>query len=102
MSTSKKYPRNWNEYNDKLVKRGEMILDLEFLGNWNGEIEKMKNGKVGGQYQYPPTFIMFLAVIHFLFNLPLRQTEGFINKLKIFVPGLKKPDFNNRKKGKHG
>lgn len=34
----------------------------------------------------------FLSVFHFLFNLPLRQTEGFVGGLRRFVPNLEKPD----------
>lgn len=90
----KKYPRNWKEYNDKLVRRGEMILDLDFLKEWNKELERMNNGKEGGRYEYPNSFIMFLSVFHFLFNLPLRQTEGFVKRLKGFIPGLVKPDYS--------
>ncbi len=37
---------------------------------------------------------MFVVVIHFLFNLPLRQTEGFVKKLKEFIPKLKEPDYS--------
>ena len=88
------HSRNWKEYNESLVKRGEIILNLDFLKEWDKEINKMNEGKEGRRYLYPNSFIMFLAVIHFLFNLPLRQTEGFINKLKEFIPGLAKPDYS--------
>jgi len=89
---AKKYARNWKDYNEHLVRRGEMLLDLEFLDNWSKELGNMNKGKRGRGFDYPKSFIMFLAVFHFLFNLPLRQTEGFVSGLSRFIPKLEKPD----------
>ncbi|CAD7768662.1 hypothetical protein FHEFKHOI_00375 [Candidatus Methanoperedenaceae archaeon GB50] len=41
--------RNWKEYDEKLVRRGELYISLDFLENWDEELSKMK------------TFIQFLA-----------------------------------------
>ncbi|HEX17540.1 MAG TPA: IS5/IS1182 family transposase, partial [Thermoplasmatales archaeon] len=27
--------RNWKEYNDKLVRRGEVYISLDFLDSWD-------------------------------------------------------------------
>ncbi len=35
---AKEYARNWKSYNEQLVKRGEMLFDLEFLDNWSREL----------------------------------------------------------------
>ncbi|MFQ5888135.1 MAG: IS5 family transposase [Candidatus Hydrothermarchaeales archaeon] len=83
---------NWKEYNERLVRRGELLLDLEFLKTWEEDLEKMNSGKNGKPYKYPEEFIRFLGVLHVLFNLPFRQTEGFIRALERFVPSIKKPD----------
>jgi hypothetical protein len=31
--------RNWKEYNEALVRRGEILLDMEFLDNWSKELK---------------------------------------------------------------
>ena len=31
--------RNWREYNEKLVKRGEMYISLDFVESWRKELE---------------------------------------------------------------
>ncbi len=37
MKIYKKYIRNWSEYNEHLVRRGEMYIDLDFIENWDEE-----------------------------------------------------------------
>lgn len=54
--------RNWKQYNEQLVVRGEFYLDFEFVNNWNKQLEKMNKGKRGGQYKYPDSFIRWEAV----------------------------------------
>jgi hypothetical protein len=39
--------RNWQEYNETLVKRGEMYLTFDFLGNWDKDLEKLNKDKLG-------------------------------------------------------
>jgi hypothetical protein len=31
--------RDWKEYNQELVKRGELLIDLDFLENWDRELK---------------------------------------------------------------
>ena len=33
--------RNWQEYNETLVKRGEMYLTFDFLEHWDKDLEKL-------------------------------------------------------------
>jgi hypothetical protein len=33
--------RNWKEYNEKLVKRGEFYLSLDFVESWDEEFEEL-------------------------------------------------------------
>ena len=77
--------RNWSEYNEKLVLRGEFYLSLEFLAKWESELLKMNVNKRGRRYQYPLQFIQWVAAIHVIFSLPYRQMEGFLRKLSHFV-----------------
>lgn len=85
--------RNWKEYNEKLVKRGEVYISLDFLENWDEELEKMNKGKVGRPYIYPETFIYFLGFLHIVF-LPFRQLEGFLRRLSEYIPRLKTLDYS--------
>lgn len=54
--------RNWKQYNEQLVVRGEFYLDFKFVGNWNKELKEMNKRKRGGQYKYPASFIKWEAV----------------------------------------
>jgi len=44
--------KNWEEYNEHLVRRGGILFSIDFLENWNEEIEKMNEGKRGRPYDY--------------------------------------------------
>ena len=39
--------RDWVTYNEQLVKRGEYLLALDFVENWDKELAEMNDGKVG-------------------------------------------------------
>ena len=52
--------RNWKEYNEKLVKRGEYYVNPRFPDAWLDE-KKMNHRKVGQPFLYPTSMIEFLA-----------------------------------------
>jgi len=41
----------WKETDERLIRRGELILDLESLKNHREELKKMNKGKVGPHYR---------------------------------------------------
>ncbi len=84
--------RDWEGYNEALVKRGLILLDLDFVAGWSRELKAMNDGKEGGRYRYPESFIKLLAVVH-AYVLPYRQLEGFMRGLSQHVDGLKAPDY---------
>lgn len=84
--------RNWIEYNEKLVRRGELYLSLDFLDHWDEEIERTNEGKRGRPYTYPWSMMEFLGYVHNLL-MPFRQIEGFLGKLSQFVSQLQVPDY---------
>jgi hypothetical protein len=86
------YLRDWNGYNEALVKRGLILLDLDFVEGWSRELKTMNDGKEGGRYRYPESFIKLLAIVH-TYVLPYRQLEGFMRGLSQYVDGLKAPDY---------
>jgi len=96
-SEKKKKPKrkiNWSEYNESLVRRGEMLFDSGFLQNWRAELKKMNERKEGPHYRYPNSLISLLATVH-VYLLPYRQLEGFLRMMSIYVKKLKEmvPDF---------
>lgn len=78
----KKYEdnRNWKEYNQKLIKRGEFYINPKFLETWNNEIKQMNIRKIGQPYFYPKSEIEFLAVLHAK-NFDYRALEGVIQSI---------------------
>ena len=93
----KKKPKrkiNWSEYNESLVRRGEMLFDSGFLQNWRAEVKKMIEGKEGPHYSYPNSLISLLATVH-VYLLPSRQLEGFLRMMSVYIKKLKEvvPDF---------
>lgn len=85
--------RNWREYNEALVRRGEILLDMDFIDTWPDELAKMNEGKVGKPFDYPESLIRLLAVVH-AYLLPYRQSEGFTRAL-ISHTSLKAPDYTS-------
>ena len=87
--------RNWQEYNESLVKRGEMYLTFSFLDSWGKDLEELNRGKLGRRFAYPWAFIELLMMIHVIFHLPYRQLEGFLRKLSELIPEIKPTDYTN-------
>ncbi len=48
MAKEKRPDRNWKEYNEHLVQRGEILLDIESLQSWQGKVHEMNLGKSFG------------------------------------------------------
>lgn len=90
----KKRKINWSEYNESLVRRGEVIFDTDFLENWRAELKLMNKGKEGAKYLYPNSLISLLAIVH-VYLLPYRQLEGFLRMMSIHIEKLQEavPDY---------
>ena len=84
--------RDWKGYNEALVKRGLILLDLDFIADWSRELKTMNERKEGARYRYPESFVKLLAIVH-AYVLPYRQLEGFMRALSQHVDGLKAPDY---------
>jgi len=67
--------RNWQEYNEYLVKRGEMYLTFDVLDSWERDLEELNRSKLGGRFAYSWDFIELLMLIHVVFHLPYRQSR---------------------------
>jgi hypothetical protein len=71
---------NWKNYNESLVKRGEILLDFDVIDNWNTELIEMNMNKEGRKFIYPDSFIKLLGYMRVYFHLPYRQTEGVVRE----------------------
>lgn len=92
-SRKKKRKVNWSEYNESLVKRGELLFDTGFLANWRAELKEMNKGKEGAKYRYPNSLILLLATVH-VYLLPYRQLEGFLKVMSAHIQELREvPDY---------
>jgi IS5 family transposase len=86
--------RDWHNYNEALVRRGELELDSSVIDEWNRDLKKANDGKVGEPFHYPESYIRLLAFIRLLFHMPYRETEGFVHFLSKHIEGLKVPDYS--------
>lgn len=91
-ASKKRYEvKNWREYNQALVNRGDFTFwfSEEVVDAWEHENEEKKNGR---PFKYSDLAIETLLTIRELFRLPYRQTEGFGRALaKLLNAGVAIP-----------
>ena len=78
---------NWKEYNETLVKRGEILLNLEFIKGMDEELKEMNKGKKGRPYKYPDSLFVWLGYLY-LFTHNYRVLEGICKALAEIIPGF--------------
>jgi len=83
--------RNFKKCTEQLVKRGEYLLDLDFVERWNQELAEMNLGKVGALFKFPNSLIQLQAVWHGK-SIPYRMIEGMTVRL---VEMSELPDYND-------
>ena len=77
--------KSWHDYNESLIERGRVLIDLSFLKASNKEIKKMNNGKVGAPFQYSDSYVQFLAFLKIGFKVPYRMVQGIVRGLSDYV-----------------
>ena len=84
--------RDWKKENEKYVVRGEFLFDLDFVKSWNKELEKMNEGKRGAKFQFPESFIEWLAVLsQWISN---RELQGVTRRFQMFGLIPKEADYS--------
>jgi hypothetical protein len=83
--------RDWQAYNEHLVKQGEYFLDLDFVENWNQELAEMNEGKRGASYRFPKSLIELQALWKAK-QMPCRMIEGLTRDLSKMG---QLPDYND-------
>jgi hypothetical protein len=82
---------NWAEYDRALVQRGDITLWFppDAADSWTPG----PSGKRGGKRKFSDQAIETALVLRLVFNLPLRQTEGFLRSvLSLMALDLEAPD----------
>ncbi|MFT7535153.1 MAG: hypothetical protein ACI85K_001104 [Hyphomicrobiaceae bacterium] len=92
---------NWPDYDQSLVERGNLTIWLspDAIGKWNARPTRRR----GGQPKYSDLAIEAALTLRLLFQLPLRQVEGFLRSLfDLMGLGLDVPDHTTlSRRGKH-
>lgn len=84
----------WKDVDERLIRRGELLLSLDFLEGYDRELEGMNRGKEGRPFTLTNSYTRFLGVVRYLFLMPYRQLEGFTIALHRLVPRLPSGDYS--------
>jgi hypothetical protein len=84
----------WKRVDERLIKRGMLIMDLDFLRNYQDELIGMNRKKRGRPYRIAESYVRFLAVIRHLFSIGYRQLEGLTRSLERVFPILPVIDYS--------
>jgi hypothetical protein len=77
--------QSWHDYDEALIERGCAILDLGSLTSWREELDAMNGEKLGRPYEFPNSYISFLAFVKVGFDIPYRTVEGITRELSEYV-----------------
>src|SRR3954471_679772 len=77
--------KSWHDYNESLIERGRILMDISFLRSSNKEILKMNQGKVGAPFEYSRTYIQFLAFLKIGFKIAYRTVQGIVRGLSDYI-----------------
>ena len=77
--------KSWHDYDESLIERGRILMDIGFLRSWNKEIKKMNKGKVGAPFEYSHSYLHFLAFLKIGFKIAYRTVQGIIRGLADYL-----------------
>jgi len=89
---------DWKAVDERLIRRGELILDLESIKNYEKELEEMNKGRPGPRYTLSDSYIRLLALVRDLFQMPYRQLQGYTRSLSKLIPELPEADYSGIRK----
>jgi len=84
----------WFVVDERLIRRGELLLGLDFLEGYDAELTGLNVGKVGRPFKITVRYVEFLTVVRYLFSMPYRQLEGFTRALNRLIPKLPSVDYS--------
>jgi hypothetical protein len=77
--------KSWHEYNESLIERGRILMDISLLRSAKSEIKNMNKGKVGAPFEYSSTYIQFLAFLKIGFKISYRTVQGIVRGLSDYI-----------------
>jgi hypothetical protein len=89
---------DWKKTDERLIRRGELILDPSILNNHRKELKTMNKGRIGRPYTLSNGYIKLLTAVRYLYGMPYRQLEGFTNALHRLVPYMPTGDYSGLRK----
>jgi len=81
--------RDWKRYNNALVSRAEIFLDVKVLRTWDKELKQMNRRKPGRRFVFPACFVTYMALLRVYLRLSFRALESIIGFLQQYIPRLK-------------
>jgi len=88
----------WKETDERLIRRGELILDPSLLESHEQELKTMNKGRRGRPYLLANTYVELLSAVRYLYQMPYRQLEGFTCSLHTLLPALPPGDYSGLRK----
>ena len=85
---------DWQKIDEKLIRRGELIIDTDLLKHHEEELKAANRGKNGRPFSMAASYIQLLAAVRYLYQMPYRQLEGFTRTLHTLVPALPTGDYS--------
>ncbi|MGC8910459.1 MAG: transposase, partial [Nitrososphaeria archaeon] len=85
---------DWKAVDERLIRRGELFLSLDFLDAYDFELRALNDGKVGRPFKLVDGYVEFLAIVRYLFSMPYRQLEGFTRALNRLIHKLPAVDYS--------
>ena len=77
--------KSWHDYNESLIERGRILMDISFLESSKKEIKNMNKGKIGAPFEYSCTYIQFLAFLKIGFKIAYRTVQGIVRGLSDYI-----------------
>ena len=77
--------RNWSTYNESLIERGHILMDIGFIKSQRRELANMNDKKVGRPFLYPDSYVQFLAFIKIGFSISYRTVQGIVRGLAEYI-----------------
>jgi Transposase DDE domain len=77
--------KSWHDYNESLIERGRVLMDIGFLKSQSKEIKSMNDGKVGSPFEYSNTYVQFLAFLKIGLKIGYRTVQGIVKGLSDYV-----------------
>ena len=89
---------SWKETDERLIRRGELILDTDHLKHHEEELKTANQGKNGRLYRMATSYIQLLTAVRYLYQMPYRQLEGYTRILHRLVPDPPRGDYSGLRK----